>query len=723
MCGIVGVYTGESRRVPRRRELQEMLAPILYRGPDGEGFHSEPGVGLGLCRLAVIDLHGGMQPIPNETGDVWLVVNGEIYNYKPLREELKGRGHSFTTNTDSEVILHAYEEWGEHAPETLRGIFAFAIWDRQRQRLFLARDRSGVKPLHILRHRGELRFASEIKCLLVDKNVPRRLDVFGCFYRNYLDPGFEHTCIQGVMQLGPGCSLTVSRSGERLRRYWAYTPTEDDDALDGMNEQRLIRAFREELLRVVAMQVMSDVPVGAYLSGGVDSASVAAAMRFAGLQPVRTYTTVFDDRESADPQFGALAAKHLGAKPRFVCCPHGAHTLEVLPFVAWAAEGDFDFGFVSRFLLSQAARQDGVKVILTGQGADEMLTGYYPNYAVFQRDITRNALERKAEFSLPVALGALLDFTALRAQVAETEAQLAALRLRYEHSRLSSYLLRFEDRMGMASGVEVRVPMLDHQLLELCGSIPQPLRPLLLSGKSILRQAVQRWLPRPLVRRPKFAFNIGCLPVTQLLAKSNTPANKRELEAVAYLRSLLSRRALRAKGYFNPDTVQSYVDANNFRVLDCVFVVQLLDDLFVRGKGFEQFTGRVPCLPVEDVEVKPIRITRKTDKPARLLARTDIPQFRTSVINLECTYPVDPRSGRVRDPKEVLVGHSTTGHLPVSVSGNATTWGFLRLVDGQRTYEDIHNALGGSVDLESLLYFATQLIDLGVLEPLPESVA
>ncbi len=723
MCGLVGIYTGKSGRVPTRREVKNMLNPILYRGPDGEGFHSEPGVGLGVCRLAIIDLKRGMQPIPNELGDAWMVCNGEIYNYKALRDELKKHGHYFKTNTDSEVILHAYEEWGEKAPETLRGIFAFAIWDRRRQRLFLARDRSGIKPLYILRHRGELRFASEIKSLLVDKTVPRRLDLFGCFYRNYLDPRFEQTCIENVVQLGPGCSLSVSRSGERLRRYWEYTPTEDYEPLGGVTEQKLIRELRDQLLRVVEMQVMSDVPVGAYLSGGVDSASVVAAMRRAGLKRVHTYTTVFDDHESVDPQFGALAAKHLGAKPRYVRCPHSAQTLDILPFVAWAAEGDFDLGFVSRFLLSQAARQDGVKVILTGQGLDEILSGYYPTYADFQHDITRNALERKAKFSLPIPLGAVLNFTALRNQVAESEAQLAALRLRYEHSSLSAYLLRLEDRMGMASGVEVRVPMLDHRLIELCGSIPQTLRPRLLSGKYILRQAVQNWLPKALVWRPKFAFNIGSLPLTQLLAKTNKPARQRELEAAAYLRSLLSRRALLAKGYFNPDTVQSYIEANNFRVLDGVLVVQLLDDLFVRGQGFGQFTGKAPRLPVEDVEVNPIRMTRKKDTGARLLAQTDVPKFRTSVVNLQCTYPVDPNSGEVRDPKEVVVGYSTAGHMPVSFSGDATTWRFLRLVDGKRTYEDIHKALGDSVDLESLLFFATQLVNLGLLEPLPEAVA
>ncbi len=720
MCGIVGVYTRESGRVPTRTELRAMLAPILYRGPDGQGFHREPGVGLGFCRLAVIDVKHGMQPIPNETGETWLVCNGEIYNYKILRHILQQRGHAFRTDTDSEVILHAYEEWGEETPEKLRGIFAFAIWDRPRQRLFLGRDRSGVKPLYILRHRGELRFASEIKSLLANGDVPCRLNLFGCFHRSDPDPRLEHTCIEPVAQLAPGCSLCVSRSGERLRRYWEYAPSDADEPEGGLTEEKIIRAFRHELLRVVAMQIMSEVPVGAYLSGGVDSASVVAAMGRAGLLRVRTYTTVFDDRESADPEFSRLAARHLGARARFVRCPSGPRALEAVPFVAWAAEGEFDLGFVSRLFLSQAARQDGVKVILTGQGIDEILAGYHPSYTLFRRDITRTALDRKAGFSLPVPLGTLLEFKALRAQVAESEAQLATARLRQEHSGLSAYLLRCEDRMGMASGVEVRVPMLDHQLIELCGSIPHRLRSRLLSGKFLLRQAVRRWLPEALVWRPKFAFNSGSLPVTHLLARAGPSAGQRESDEAAYLRSLLTRRALRAKGYFNPRAVQPYMDANDFRVLDGVLTVQLLDDLFVRREGFKRFAGTAPRGPVEEIEVERIRLNHVRNRRVRPVAKTHVPRFRTSVINLQCTYPVDPQSGHVRDPKEVLVRYSTTGHAPACFSGSPTTWRFLRLVDGQRTYADIHEAMGGAVDLKSLLSFGAQLTRYGILEPLPE---
>jgi hypothetical protein len=274
--------------------------------------------------------------------------------------------------------------------------------------------------------------------------------------------------------------------------------------------------------------------------------------------------------------------------------------------------------------------------------------------------------------------------------------------------------------MGMASGVEVRVPMLDHQLIELCGSIPHRFRSRLLSGKFLLRQAVGRWLPEALVWRPKFALNSGSLPVTHLLARAGTSSGQRESDEAAYLRNLLTRRALRAKGYFNPKAVQPYMDANDFRVLDGVLTVQLLDDLFVRREGFKRFAGTAPHLPVEEVEVERIRLTRMLDRKVRPVAKTHVPKFRPSVINLQCTYPIDPQNGQVRDPKEVLVRYSTTGHAPACFSGSPTTWLFLRLVDSQRTYADIQRATGGAVDLKSLLSFAAQLIRYGILEPPPK---
>jgi asparagine synthase (glutamine-hydrolysing) len=695
--------------------MEAMLSTLVHRGPDGNRTHVEPGVGLGFCRLAIIDLAGGMQPLSNEDGSVQLVFNGEIYNYRALRQELVNRGHTFRTQTDSETIVHAYEEWGAACPERLRGIFAFAVFDRRRRRLLLARDRSGIKPLYLMRQQGELRFASEAKALLADPTVRRRIDVVGCFARHQVEPEFEPTPFASVVQLGPGCTLEVTPEGETHRRYWRYAPSERHEAKrGGPREAALVREFRELLEEAVQSQVMSDVPIGAYLSGGVDSAAIIAGMRRAGVEGIRSYTTVFDDPSSEDPAYSALAARALGTDARFIRCPVSPETLSLLPFIAWMAEGDFDLGFLSRFLLAHAARQDGVKVILTGQGIDEILTGYFPDFDAFEKTSRMADFARQTHGLSRDELTNVLRTERAMAEPPATAAARTARHLRDQHARLSNYLLRFEDRMGMAAGVEVRVPMLDHPLLELCGRIPHASRPRMFSGKHLLRQAVRGWLPRAIAERRKYAFNSGALPITQVLStlESTRPRNER----LEQLRRLLSPKAIREKGYFEEERVEELVERNSFRALDGVLIVQLLDELYVKGRGFRDFVGASPVPVVTPAQrPSPPKVARRREVPVRRVTGRHVPRFGAFVTHFDATFPVDQNRKQLSSSFSLRIGYSVSDRPPLSFAGDEETWKFLRGIDGKLSYAELAERLGPGTKLASVLDLAGLLEGLGLL--------
>ncbi|HOU94172.1 MAG TPA: asparagine synthase (glutamine-hydrolyzing), partial [Polyangiaceae bacterium] len=293
MCGIAGVVGGDPRAL--RERLLAMAAALVHRGPDGTGLYLDGDVGMANTRLSIVDLVGGDQPIANEDGRLWVVQNGEIYNHPELRQELEAAGHRFRTACDTEVIVHAYEQWGEDCPTHFNGPFAFAVWDRQRERLFLARDRFGVRPLFLANLGDMLLFASEIKALLTYSGLPRRLDP-GCltdlFTLWVTLP--DRSAFQGVRELPPGCSLVAERSGRtRERRWWDLPFTAARPRDDG--EGALAEELRELLLDAVRLRLRADVPVGAYLSGGLDSSATAAAVRRVSSCHLRTFAVRFED--------------------------------------------------------------------------------------------------------------------------------------------------------------------------------------------------------------------------------------------------------------------------------------------------------------------------------------------------------------------------------------------------------------------------------------------
>jgi asparagine synthase (glutamine-hydrolysing) len=580
VCGFVGMFSYDRTRPIARRDLEPMLDALWYRGPDGTGYLEEDGIGFGFCRLAIIDLEGGRQPMANEDGTVWVINNGEIYNYRELRATLESHGHHLATSSDTEVIVHAYEVWGERCAEHLRGIFAFAIWDRKRRKLVLGRDRSGIKPLNILFRPDGIAFASEAKALLAAQGVTRRLDLLGYMGGAEVDAPLTRTAFEGIVQLGAGCVLTATAEGHRVERYWQYDPSAEEG---GEASERTVESFREIFEEAVRMQLVADVPVAAALSGGVDSAAVVAAIVRAGHPDIRTYTVDFGPDATEDVPHARITAEHLGVFNKIVPCPMDAGTVERLPFVAWAAEGEFDLGFVGRYALAGAVAADGAKVLLSGQGIDEILTGYVPAYSRYQGAAVEHYLGshvRPSYRGWPAFNESVLE--GMAARMAEGTfgppdlpplGRLVAGALRADHSRLDASLLRFEDRMGMAAHVEVRVPFLDHRLLELCAAVPEGARRQLFSGKAVLRRAVGGWLPDVIANRPKKAFNKSAPAITELLLAQpeGTP-----------LRHLLTREAVEAKGYFAWSRCDAMVRLRNYTALDHVFIIHLLDDLFVR---------------------------------------------------------------------------------------------------------------------------------------------
>ncbi len=581
MCGFAGIFNYDAARPVARAELQSMLDTLWYRGPDGTGNLLEEGLGLGFCRLAIIDVEGGRQPMPNEDGTVWVVNNGEIYNYRDLTRDLEHRGHRFATRSDTEVVVHAYEEWGDQCLERLRGIFAFALWDRRRRRLFLARDRSGIKPLHLSFQRDRILFASEAKALLAGTGVERRLDLLGYLGGAEIDPPLGRSAFEGIVQLGAGCALIADPGSHRVERYWRYQPSE---AVLGSAPERPVESFRDLFEEAVRMQLVADVPVAAALSGGVDSAAVVAAIVRAGRRDIRTYTVAFGDDASDDVRHARLVAEALGVPNAAVACPLDAATLDALPFVAWAAEGEFDLGYVGRYALARAVSVDGAKVLLSGQGIDEVLTGYCPTYTRYQELALLRHLEERVRPTYrgwpAFSEGVLQDLVRGLAADAVTApdlpplAAVVAAELRAEHSRLGSSLLRFEDRMGMAGHVEVRVPFLDHRLLEFCAGFSEAARGEHFSGKGLLRRAAAPWLPEQITQRPKLGFNRSAPAVTKLLLAP---------PGISPLREQLSRDAVEAKGYFSWARCEAFLRAQDFTALDHVFIVHLLDELFVRS--------------------------------------------------------------------------------------------------------------------------------------------
>ncbi len=382
MCGIAGLATGQPDRLNGNAVVDAMCAQIVHRGPDDQGIYHDSTAAIGMRRLSIIDLSGGHQPIHNEDESVWLVFNGEIYNYRELRQELEAHGHRFYTNSDSEAIVHAYEQYGAECFSRLRGMFAIALWDKNQKRLLLGRDRLGKKPLYwTTMADGGVAFASELKSLLVLGEVDRTLDSEAV--RAYMMFGYVPTprsIFKNVHKLEPGHWLEWQGGRVRTQRYWSlpYSPKHEGD------EQSLTDRLEQELDEAVRIRLVSDVPFGAFLSGGLDSSVVAALMARHMREPVRTFTIGFSTARYDETADARRVAKHIGARHEELIVE--ADAVSLLEKLVWHLDEPFaDSSAIPTYLVSQLAARH-VKMVLSGDGGDEAFAGYsrYKKYRTLQ---------------------------------------------------------------------------------------------------------------------------------------------------------------------------------------------------------------------------------------------------------------------------------------------------------------------------------------------------
>lgn len=547
MCGIIGVVSVQGE-VPSAEVGEAMNRAILHRGPDDGGLHREPHAMLGMRRLAIIDLAGGHQPMYSEDRSVVLVFNGEIYNFRRLRAELEALGHRLRSDSDSEVILAAYLQWGTAAVSRLEGMFAFAIWDARRQRLLLARDRLGKKPLFVREHAGQLAFASELKSLLALPGFAREVDLG--VLPAYFAFGYVPTprCVfRGVRKLAPGHFAEFDAAGYREQRYWQPQSTPAFAGSEAEAEAQLAGLLEQ----AVSDRLVADVPFGAFLSGGLDSSVVVALMARCMSQRVKTFSIGFREARYSELSDARRVAGHLGTDHHeLVVEPDATALVERL---VWHLDEPFaDSSALPTYLVSELAAGQ-VKMVLSGDGGDEAFAGY-------ERYLKLLTLERLGPLRGPAALalkgaGSLIpgrtgfrlrrigerlglpladrylsgvalsrpeqSMALLGDAGAEGYASLHHLFHRDDrrplldrivevdlHSYLCDDILVKLDRMSMAASIEGRAPLLDHRVVEFALRLPVAMRVRGGRGKHLLRQVARRWLPEAVLDKPKQGFGI-----------------------------------------------------------------------------------------------------------------------------------------------------------------------------------------------------------------------
>jgi asparagine synthase (glutamine-hydrolysing) len=562
MCGIAGAVNLQGLSEQNKTMIREMAEALRHRGPDGEGYYfSEPVIGLGHRRLSVIDLATGDQPIANEDGSIILIFNGEIYNFQELRVELQQKGHRFSTNTDTEVIVHLYEDMGANCVSRLRGMFAFAVWDKKRRQLFLARDRLGKKPLYYAQVGDTFLFASELKALLLHKSISRRINSKALdLYLTYLYVPPPETIFEGVFKLPQAHTLIYDQRGIRLERYWnvQYTPKVQ------LNEDEMLTALVEKLTEATRLRLVSDVPLGAFLSGGIDSSVIVALMTSLSPTPVKTFSVGFAHQAYNELDHARIVADQFNTDHHEIMIT--AKAADVLPKLVWAFDEPFaDPSAIPTYYVAKTARQH-VTVALNGDGGDELFAGYgkylgsaLRTYYRYLPDPVRrgplryllgrvpegvdqksrvNRLRRLNELSLLPVEEANIQASVYNGLHRWREAlyssdawgtistdPLNQLRSNYRNgdgvqeldrflrSDLLTYLpddlLVKADRMTMVHGLEGRSPLLDHTFVEFVASLPTNMKLRGVTMKYALRKVGEKLgLPRSILDRPKQGFEI-----------------------------------------------------------------------------------------------------------------------------------------------------------------------------------------------------------------------
>jgi len=613
MCGICGVLDSTRGNAQQRATLERMCNVIFHRGPDDEGHYVNGGVAMGMRRLSIIDLSGGHQPISNEDETLWIINNGEIYNFIELREQLLKQGHVFRTKSDTEVLVHLYEQEGFDFVKRLRGMFAVALWDAPRRRLVLARDRMGKKPLYVRREPNRFLFASEIKSILAADDVPRRIDAQAL--REYLALGYvpaPRTLFEGIEKVSPGHLLVLENGTIQDREYWDAP----FDVQDNLSENEWVERVREKLLESVRIRLVSDVPLGAFLSGGIDSSSVVAAMAQCSDIPVKTYSIGFEgeDRFYNELPYARVVANAFRTDHHeIIVRPEVA---ELLPKLIWHLDEPIaDSAFFTTYLVSRLAR-GSVTVILSGVGGDELFGGYrrylgdamWRYYAMLPGIVRKTILPslfarlpqdrhsgwknniryasafiKTAELD-PVAryMSYVTVFPAgIRSRLLQdpwgsvpTSAEEPAsevLKSYFEkcHSKdglncimyadiktsLTDDLLALTDKMSMAASIECRAPFADQGLVELAGRIPSNIKIRGMKMKHLLKKAVEPWLPKEILHRKKRGFGA---PVGSWMRKDLQPL----------VDEMLSQIQVQKRGLFHWPVIQEIISAHKTQQSD-----------------------------------------------------------------------------------------------------------------------------------------------------------
>jgi asparagine synthase (glutamine-hydrolysing) len=598
MCGIVGVVRNDRSDVDRD-VVARMCAAIRHRGPDEDGFYFNGSVGLGMRRLSIIDLKSGQQPIHNQDRTAWIVFNGEIYNYRELREKLEKLGHTFYTNSDTEAIVHAYDRYGTDCPKHLRGMFAFAIWDERTHELFLARDRVGKKPLLYAQVNGQFIFGSEFSALLLHPDVSREVHPEAIHhYLSFMCVPAPLTAYRAIRKLEPGHSLRYSKGEIRTERYWQPDFSRKLDLSEQEAGERTIELLRD----AVKVRLMSEVPLGAFLSGGIDSSAVVALMSEESSTPVKTFSIGFEEQDFSELHHARRVAEHVGADHHeFIVRPDA---LEVLPLlVEHYGEPYADSSAIPTYYVARETRKH-VTVALNGDGGDESFAGYERYAAMQLAEQYRRIPAALREVVLRRAIEAIPSSSTQRGRVRDVKRFIQSASLpkveRYlrwvsvfdaaaKHELYSESFIRQTDEASaarlldpwfarangagivdavlltdimtylpndllvkvdiatMANSLEARSPFLDHHVMEFAASLPAKYKLRGLTTKYLLKRVLQKLLPAENLNRRKMGFGV---PIGHWLRGKLQP----------FLRETILADAALKRGLFKQETVRRLVE-------------------------------------------------------------------------------------------------------------------------------------------------------------------
>jgi len=608
MCGIAGILNGPDVETMSIETLRRMVGMIRHRGPDGYGLYRDEFAALGHARLSIIDIEGGAQPIHNEDESLWIVFNGEVFNYIELRAELQQRGHRFTTRSDTEVIVHGFEEYQDQIWTRLNGQFALALWDTRRRRLRLVRDHLGILPLYYTVNPHRVTFASETKALFAAGDLTPELNPCGImqvFTR--WGAAAPNTVFRGVRSVEPGTVLQFDENLQETRHtYWSPDFSESQE-YRSLSADEAAEALEKRLTRAIELRLRADVPVGAYLSGGLDSSVIGSMIHRAESSPLQTFAICFENQTFDEtPQQRRMAAL-LATDHHETRCGSRA-IAETLPDVVWHTETPLmRTAPVPLFLLSELVRRNGMKVVLTGEGADEFLAGYH----IFKEDKIRRFWARQPDSTArPALLARVYPYVIgtdhrhsrmwqefFRRSLTDIDDPFYSHRIRWTNSAWSTTFLSAEllseaeknqpcgdlheilpqgwlnwrplaraqmveiatffspylltcqgDRVAMAHGVEVRYPFLDPGVIDFCSRLPSRLKLRGLWEKAVLRRMASRRLPEDIWRRPKQPYRA---PMTEALFTSDSPA---------YVDEMLSDRSIKRWGWVDAEAARRLVD-------------------------------------------------------------------------------------------------------------------------------------------------------------------